>query len=779
MAVKDIEPSVNPRLEANRLKALRSLRTYLETPGRGILHDHQKPVMGKLHSFLSDGGTAGHIIQPTGSGKTVVATEIIQALGLNTIVVSPTGEILDKTKATIERFAPELTVSNYDGRVQDLRGNVINTTLPSLQKIAEIPAVAEEVELIVVDEVDFGTLGTTRHELWRKFPNALFLGLTATPDFSQLEELQRKGKINPNERWTGMFTNNIHEMTREEAQEQGALAPLDIHLVTTSYVVGNVHTKKGEYDDKEIERLLNVEARNIQIIALLAGVDAIPPSIQIPVEKRAELQRLHEQIKGKRTFVFGLGIKHIEALAERLRDANIRAAAVHGKLPRETQTTILNAHQEGTLPVVLGVDLLGRGVDSPATVVGIFARPRLTDAAAIQEVGRLLRISPETGKTRAIAIQLVDFFEDPTNAPVLLPEVVDPDYVLRGRRGGIGGERRTSGQTKDERDATITISGMDIVAVEELMTQARMRKRIESAGSLSEINDILDNVITTVREQDQGESVLGFYRELVKFLPARISKEVQLRAFEALSSPDSDIRKLGQKIFLLLNLKTVFSATAPYFSENEANNEDVFQLALVQLLERMDSADLSMSISAGLHPLIQSGEVPQFVADEEGVEQRWLREKAAQDMITTVDSIFESREGEPLTQQEIDRLVAHLVSKTGYDQQKIREFVMFRHTRAFPDSDYPGPDSTVETVIQNVLRETIESVLGTISEREAGIVRLRVGLDGESKTFDEIAQVYGVTRERIRQIDSTVMSKLRHPGRSGVLRGFWGDNRDE
>ena len=64
-------------------------------------------------------------------------------------------------------------------------------------------------------------------------------------------------------------------------------------------------------------------------------------------------------------------------------------------------------------------------------------------------------------------------------------------------------------------------------------------------------------------------------------------------------------------------------------------------------------------------------------------------------------------------------------------------------------------------------------MLDTLSEREAEIIILRYGLsDGTPKTLDDIGKVYGVTRERIRQIESKVMSKLRHPSRSDVLRDF-------
>jgi RNA polymerase primary sigma factor len=72
-----------------------------------------------------------------------------------------------------------------------------------------------------------------------------------------------------------------------------------------------------------------------------------------------------------------------------------------------------------------------------------------------------------------------------------------------------------------------------------------------------------------------------------------------------------------------------------------------------------------------------------------------------------------------------------------------------------------------------LLQEQLRSVLGTLPEREAGVVSLRFGLaDGQPRTFDEIGTVYGVSRERIRQIESKAMYRLRHPSRSNLLREF-------
>ncbi len=78
-----------------------------------------------------------------------------------------------------------------------------------------------------------------------------------------------------------------------------------------------------------------------------------------------------------------------------------------------------------------------------------------------------------------------------------------------------------------------------------------------------------------------------------------------------------------------------------------------------------------------------------------------------------------------------------------------------------------------DAVSFTLLQEQLHNVLDTLSEREAGVVAMRFGLgDGQPKTLDEIGKVYGVTRERIRQIESKTMSKLRHPSRSQVLRDY-------
>ncbi|MBQ3064454.1 MAG: RNA polymerase sigma factor RpoD [Clostridia bacterium] len=87
-----------------------------------------------------------------------------------------------------------------------------------------------------------------------------------------------------------------------------------------------------------------------------------------------------------------------------------------------------------------------------------------------------------------------------------------------------------------------------------------------------------------------------------------------------------------------------------------------------------------------------------------------------------------------------------------------------------PDVDTPAPE---EAAAATILREVIERELGTLTEREARVIRLRYGLeDGRSHTLEEVGREFEITRERIRQIESKALRKLRHPSRSRHLRGF-------
>jgi RNA polymerase primary sigma factor len=113
--------------------------------------------------------------------------------------------------------------------------------------------------------------------------------------------------------------------------------------------------------------------------------------------------------------------------------------------------------------------------------------------------------------------------------------------------------------------------------------------------------------------------------------------------------------------------------------------------------------------------------------------------------------------------ERLSRQPASLDQNVGADGEgQLRDFV--------EDSDAVVAEDVVSFTL---LQEQLRSVLDTLSEREAGVVRMRFGLiDGRPRTLGEIGDTYGVSRERIRQIEAKTMTKLRHPARSGVLRDY-------
>ena len=81
--------------------------------------------------------------------------------------------------------------------------------------------------------------------------------------------------------------------------------------------------------------------------------------------------------------------------------------------------------------------------------------------------------------------------------------------------------------------------------------------------------------------------------------------------------------------------------------------------------------------------------------------------------------------------------------------------------------------SPEEYATNELLKDEIAEVLLTLTEREEKVIKLRFGLeDGKSRTLEEVGQMFGVTRERIRQIEAKALRKLRHPSRSRKLKDY-------
>lgn len=131
-------------LELARMQALSRLDVALQSPEETILREHQMSMVQSLADHLRKGETAGYMSEPTGSGKSVVLVKLAELMGIKTVILSPTQQILLQTSDAAKKFSPDLNITNYYQSEKDLSGDVINTTYQSIPTLVESGALNPE-----------------------------------------------------------------------------------------------------------------------------------------------------------------------------------------------------------------------------------------------------------------------------------------------------------------------------------------------------------------------------------------------------------------------------------------------------------------------------------------------------------------------------------------------------------------------------------------------------------------------------------------------------------
>jgi len=765
------------QLQANRRQALTRLERVLQTPEEQVLREHQMSMTGAFYNHLKAGNHAGYMSEATGVGKSAVAVRLAEILGLKTFILSPTLQIADQNRKEAGRFAPSLRVTTYDGHSKDLSGDVITTTYQSTLNLTR--GVKEDydpssVGFLICDEGDLG-LGEQQHTIYRSFPNAIKLGLTATPYFAPLDGFIQRGIVDENEEWVGMFTNLIHETTLEEALERGILSPAHIYLLKTDTRVSDITIlSSGEYRQSDLEKHFITESRNALVIGMLAGVDKIPGNIRINDAKRQELDAIHKMIAGKRTVILGINVDHIIGLEDELRRQGVSAASIHGLVSPDERRRILASHAEGVTQAVLGVNILGRGWDSPETEVTIHTKPNYSGRRVVQEFGRGLRPSPLTGKEEAIAIQLVDQFAKRNQSAVLITDIFDPEYVLRGASLGI---QPNASRRERTNKPIVTFSGMDIEAIIE---EARSRDLLKSRftqGSIEEISKLLDKIVGEVLEQNPNMGIYELFRAVERDLPGKIPAVVQEKSVQAIASMDTNTRKLGEQALLLLNMKTILSALDLHIIEGvdtEEDREEMIASAITSTLGRLSNLKPNLPVPQQIHGAAVDG-IVEYIAQKDNVPASWIRDPGNRQFIVTriKERLVDGRE--KLDDEGLKALAEELSGETGINEERLFDYIKYITllNMNLEESANVNEDSTVYEVVRNKLAEEVGGVLETLADREKRVIDLRFGLkDGREQTLEAVGREFGVKGERIRQIEAKALRKLRHPINSRRLRDY-------
>jgi RNA polymerase primary sigma factor len=233
---------------------------------------------------------------------------------------------------------------------------------------------------------------------------------------------------------------------------------------------------------------------------------------------------------------------------------------------------------------------------------------------------------------------------------------------------------------------------------------------------------------------------------------------------------------------LLIHNQRLVHSVAQRYAPPGMTHEDLFQHGMVGLIRAVELFDPSLGHKFSTYAM---NWIRQSITRGIANESRMIRLPVH--MVERVQKVWQARAHLTVDGEEppVHRLA--LTCKLTDDQ--VTECLMLgRHdilsldTPVGPEGettlgdlyDSADPNADPEQELEMVLlREEIYALLDSLSERESGVVAMRFGLsDGEPKTLDEIGMVYGVTRERIRQIEKKVMSQLRHPSLSTALRPY-------
>lgn len=323
---------------------------------------------------------------PTGTGKTVVLASLVkeyrptEGQGSGILIVAHRRELIEQIKATIRRMG-------IDGK---------NMTVESIQTISrrmETPSLGKDgVGLVVIDEAHHA-LAKTYRMLWEAWPQARFLGLTATPC-----RLNGKG-------FTDLFDVLLSSLSVPQFIQKGVLAPFDYVAINEgSSQQQLIHSLKkrgadGDYQVKEMNEVLN------QRVSI------------------AQLYDCYTQFaKGKKGIIYAISIEHARSIAACYVSQGVRAVAISAKTPAKERAALLEqfrnctpSRRSGGLQVLVNVDIFSEGFDCPDVEFIQLARPTLSLAKYLQMVGRGLR--PHKNKACCIILDnvgLVHLFGLPT-----------------------------------------------------------------------------------------------------------------------------------------------------------------------------------------------------------------------------------------------------------------------------------------------------------------------------------------------------------------------------
>ena len=411
---------------------------------------------------------------PTGTGKTYLLTAVIDSFvranpKAKVWIVAHRRELVSQIDQTVRKFH-SYSSSNTSSLLSSVKAMSIQWLMRHYDEIEEEPG------MIVIDEAHHA-LAKTYKEMWERFPNAKFLGLTATSC-----RLNGKG-------FTDLFDVLVQSWGIPEFICKGRLATYDFVSIksdgVTQRLIDSLQKRgaDGDYQNKEMDMLLNKK-----------------PSIE------RLYQSLEEYGKGRKGIVYAINISHAQKITKLYQEHGVKAIAIDSKTPATERQQDIEAFKKGDIQVLVNVDIFSEGFDCPDVEFVQLARPTLSLAKYLQMVGRGLRVAK--GKKNCVIIDNVGLYR----VFGLPSQVWNWNAMFEGKLK-VGKRKETPKDREfflmNEKQDDIQIHPdsemMMVMSHEELLQTLQYREFVDSKGEFAIIK-LPDGKMTVVNRQ--GEQVL-------------------------------------------------------------------------------------------------------------------------------------------------------------------------------------------------------------------------------------------------------------------------------
>ena len=411
---------------------------------------------------------------PTGTGKTYLLTAVIDSFVSNNPkekvwIVAHRRELVSQIDETVRKFH-SYSASNTSSLLSSVKAMSIQWLMRHYDEIEEEPG------MIVIDEAHHA-LAKTYKKMWKRFPKAKFLGLTATPC-----RLNGKG-------FTDLFDVLVQSWGVPEFISKGRLTTYDFVSIksdgVTQRLIDSLQKRgaDGDYQNKEMDMLLN---------------------------KKPSIDRLYRSLeefgKDRKGIVYAINISHAQKITKLYQEHGVKAIAIDSKTPATERQQDIEAFKKGDIQVLVNVDIFSEGFDCPDVEFVQLARPTLSLAKYLQMVGRGLRVAK--GKKNCVIIDNVGLYR----VFGLPSQVWNWNAMFEGKLK-VGKKKETPKEREfflmNEEQDDIQIHPdsemMMVMSHEELLQTIQYRKFVDSKGEFAIIK-LPDGKMTVVNRQ--GEQVL-------------------------------------------------------------------------------------------------------------------------------------------------------------------------------------------------------------------------------------------------------------------------------